>query len=129
VLALPADHPLSGAEEVRGEDLSDQPMIVRSRCEVLSETSRYFTDRNVRPPLAYRTANDERALSMVAAGIGATVVPQSYVAQGISKVPLQGFSHRRTLALFTPRYDLPDHLRAAGLAFERYVKAFFLSPE
>ncbi|MFT3997913.1 MAG: LysR family transcriptional regulator [Asticcacaulis sp.] len=121
VLALPADHPLAGAEEVRGEQLSDQPMIVRSRCEVLSETSRYFTDRNVRPPLAYRTAHDERALSMVAAGVGATVVPEYHSAEGVARVRLQGFAHRRTIALFTPRYALAAHLKDAGAAFEAYV--------
>lgn len=121
VLALPEDHRLAGEAVVRGEELSDQPMIVRSRCEVLSETSRYFTDRNVRPPLAYRTANDERALRMVAAGVGATVVPQSYAAQGVVTVALHGFTHRRTVALFRPRHGLPDHLKAAGEGFERYV--------
>lgn len=121
VLALPADHALAGVAQVRGEDLSDQPMIVRSRCEVLSETSRYFTDRNVRPPLAYRTANDERALRMVAAGIGATVVPQSHTAQGVVTTTLHGFTHSRTVALFRPRHALPDHLTAMGEAFERYV--------
>ncbi|UDF03246.1 LysR family transcriptional regulator [Asticcacaulis sp. AND118] len=121
VLALPADHRLAGEAVVRGEDLSDQPMIVRSRCEVLSETSRYFTDRNVRPPLAYRTANDERALRMVAAGIGATVVPESHVAEGVVTSKLHGFAHRRTVALFRPRHGLPDHLKDAGEGFEGYV--------
>lgn len=121
VLALPADHPLAGVKEVRGEDLSDQPMIVRSRCEVLSETSRYFTDRNVRPPLAYRTANDERALRMVAAGVGATVVPQSHAAQGVVTTRLLGFTHSRTVALFRPRHALPDHLIPMGQAFEAYI--------
>ncbi|MDC7683698.1 LysR family transcriptional regulator [Asticcacaulis sp. BYS171W] len=122
VLAVADTHPLAGKASVRGEYLADQPMIVRSRCEVLSETSRYFTDRNVRPPLAYRTANDERALSMVAAGIGATVMPESFAAQGVAKVGLEGFMHRRTIALFTPRYSLPGHLTEAGKAFEGYVK-------
>jgi len=124
-LALPRDHPLAGATGIRGEDLANENMIVRSRCEVLSETSRHFTDRNVRPPLVYRTAQDERALAMVGAGIGITVMPDSYEAADVVRVPLQGFAPRRTVALFRPRFALPDRLREAGAAFEAFTTGHF----
>ena len=124
-LALSRDHPLAGQAEIRGEDLANDNMIVRSRCEVLSETSRHFTDRNVRPPLVYRTAQDERALAMVGAGIGITVMPDSYAATDVIRVPLGGFTARRTVALFRPRFALPDRLRAAGDAFEAFAVAHF----
>jgi DNA-binding transcriptional LysR family regulator len=120
-LALPQSHPLAGASEIRGEDLANDSMIVRSRCEVLSETSRHFTDRNVRPPLVYRTAQDERALAMVGAGIGITVMPDSYAAPDVVRIPLSGFTLRRTVALFRPRFALPDRLREAGAAFEAFT--------
>ncbi len=129
-LALPAHHALAGEKEIRGEDiraedLANDSMIVRSRCEVLSETSRHFTDRNVRPPLVYRTAQDERALAMVGAGIGVTVMPDSYEAPDVARVPLKGFTPRRTVALFRPRFALPDRLREAGAAFEAFAVAHF----
>jgi len=129
-LALPAHHALAGEKEIRGEDiraedLANDSMIVRSRCEVLSETSRHFTDRNVRPPLVYRTAQDERALAMVGAGIGITVMPDSYEAPDVARVPLRGFTSRRTVALFRPRFALPDRLRQAGAAFEAFATSHF----
>ena len=124
-LALPRSHPLAEAHEIRGEDLANDSMIVRSRCEVLSETSRHFTDRNVRPPLVYRTAQDERALAMVGAGVGVTVMPDSYAAPDVVRVPLQGFAPRRTVALFRPRFALPDRLREAGAAFEAFAMEHF----
>ena len=62
VFILPRDHALAARTRVNASDLAEEYMIVRSRCEVLSETSRYFTDRNVRPRLAYRTPNDSRAV-------------------------------------------------------------------
>jgi DNA-binding transcriptional LysR family regulator len=127
-LVLPQNHPLAGAREIRGEELANDNMIVRSRCEVLSETSRHFTDRNVRPPLVYRTAQDERALAMVGAGVGITVMPDSYKAPDVVRVPLQGFGLRRTVALFRPRFALPERLREAGAAFEAFsVRFTFLS--
>lgn len=96
-LAMPAGHPLSGAQSIAGEALADNVMIVRRHCEVLSETSRYFTERGVRPHFAMRTTNDERVLQMVAAGIGVTVMPQSYRHPGVVQPRLSGFDVQRTL--------------------------------
>ena len=124
-LALPVTHRLAGEAVIRGEDLANDSMIVRSRCEVLSETSRHFTDRNVRPPLVYRTAQDERALSMVGAGVGITVMPESYQSPDVVRIPMRDFNPRRTVALFLPRFALPDRLTGAGNAFQRFARGFF----
>jgi DNA-binding transcriptional LysR family regulator len=124
-LALSHTHPLAGKNEIRGEDLANDSMIVRSRCEVLSETSRHFTDRNVRPPLVYRTAQDERALAMVGAGIGVTVMPDSYRAPDVVRITMSGFTARRTVALFRPRFALPERLREVGASFEAFAVAHF----
>ncbi len=99
VLAVNAAHPLASRTEVAGRELADEPTIVRTRCEILSETSRYFTDQNVRPRLVYRTPQDERALAMVAAGLGFTTLPQSYEHPGVVKVTLTGYNYRRRVGL------------------------------
>jgi DNA-binding transcriptional LysR family regulator len=124
-LVLPRRHPLAGQAVIDGEALANENMIVRTRCEVLSETSRHFTDRNVRPPLVYRTPQDERALAMVGAGVGITVMPDSYSADDIVGVPMAGFGPRRTVALFRPRYDLPGRTRLAGEAFFAFLRKRF----
>lgn len=124
-LALSINHRLAGESVIRGESLANESMIVRSRCEVLSETSRHFTDRNVRPPLVYRTAQDERALSMVGAGVGVTVMPDSYEAADVVRIPMRDFNPRRTVALFLPRFTLPDRLIGTGGAFERFAGGVF----
>lgn len=116
------DHPLAQKTIAKGELFADQDMIVRSRCEVLSETSRYFTNRNVRPRLVYRTTNDERALRMVEAGVGATVIPESYIRDGFSAIKLQDFDYRRTVALIFPRYKLPEGLAAISDEFIALVQ-------
>ncbi|WP_447724292.1 LysR family transcriptional regulator [Sphingomonas koreensis] len=99
VLALPAAHPLAGETAVPGEALAGETMIVRRNCEALSETSRYFTRRGIRPFFALRTTNDDRALEMVAAGLGATVIPESHRHPGVASPTLLGFGATRTLAL------------------------------
>lgn len=114
-------HRSASGTDVSAADLAEDYMIVRSRCEVLSETSRYFTDRNVRPRLVYRTANDSRAIAMVSAGIGGTVVPYSLVDDRVTVLNLVGFGMVRRLALFKPRYDLPKGMSNVASAFEKHV--------
>ncbi len=123
VFILSNDHDLAGRTRVTASDLAEEYMIVRSRCEVLSETSRYFTDRNVRPRLVYRTPNDSRAVAMVAAGVGGTVVPQSLVDDRVSPVRLIGFDHERRLGLFLPRSDLPAETLVVAGAFTDHVQS------
>lgn len=98
-LALPAGHRLAGAETVDGEALADEVMMVRRHCEVLAQTSRYFTDRGVRPFFSYRGAGDEKVLALVRAGLGITVMPDSYRAPGVARVGLEGFTPRRVIGL------------------------------
>ncbi len=98
-LALPSTHRLAEAASLRGEELADEVMMVRRHCEVLAETSRYFTDRNVRPAFSYRGVNDDRVMAMVRAGLGITVMPDSYREAGVARMKLEGFTPRRIVGL------------------------------
>ncbi len=96
-LAMPADHPLAGKESIAAEELAHEVMIVRRHCEALSETSRHFTERGVRPHFALRSTNDERVLNLIAAGLGITVMPLCYRQEGMARPLLAGFDLKRTL--------------------------------
>lgn len=122
VFILSATHALAGRSRLSAADLAEEYMIVRSRCEILSETSRYFTDRNVRPRLVYRTPNDGRAVAMVAAGLGGTVVPACLVDDRVAAVRLEGFDFERRLGLFLPRSDLAQETVGIAEAFSEHVK-------
>jgi len=98
-LAMAEGHPYAQVRMIAGELLADQTMIVRRQCELLSETSQYFTRRGVRPFFAARTMNDDRALAYVAAGLGLTVMPASYRAPGVALRKLAGFDFTRTLGI------------------------------
>lgn len=100
-LAVAAGHRLAGRPEIDISEIADEPVIIRSRCEVLSETSRFFTDHNLRPPIAYRTDHDERARCMVAAGLGVTTMPESYATDGVAMLRITGFDYRRRIGIRT----------------------------
>ena len=105
-IALADHHPLAQKETIHPADFAGEPTIVRSRCEILSETSRFFTDHNVRPRLVYNTSQDERALSMVAAGVGFTTMPDHYTADGVKRVKMIGYDFEREIGLLKTSHQL-----------------------
>jgi DNA-binding transcriptional LysR family regulator len=109
-LAMAATHQLAGRELIDGAELGGEPMIVRRHCELLSDTSRYFTARGVRPFFPARVTSDDRALRLVRAGLGVTVMPDSFRAPGVVRPRLADFPFTREIGLlFAPQ-------AAAGLA-------------
>jgi DNA-binding transcriptional LysR family regulator len=105
-LAMHSAHPLAGETVIRAEDLVNDPMIVRRHCELLSNTSRFFTARGVRPVLSSRTTSDDKALSYVRASLGVTVMPDCFGEPGIRRVALDGFDFTRDIGLiFAPHTD------------------------
>jgi DNA-binding transcriptional LysR family regulator len=98
-LAMALTHPDADQPVIRAEALNNDVMIVRRHCEALSETSRHFTERGVRPHFAYRATNDERVMQLVAAGLGLTVMLDSYRAANVARPRLEGFTLRRTIGL------------------------------
>ena len=99
VLFVAANHKLSGALSIEGGELAGETMIVRRQCEGLPEISRYFTNRAVRPSFSLRTLSDDRAMSMVEAGLGVTVAPESFKRAGLAAVKLEGFTLSRDVGL------------------------------
>lgn len=116
MMALSAAHPLAAREEIAAEELVDEPMIVRRHCELLSETSRYFTARGVRPFFPARTTSDDRARALVAAGLGVTVAPESFGGAGVVMRPLAEFDHVRQLGLLAADASLLAHPLVERLA-------------
>ena len=98
-LAVASSHPAADEAVVTGESLAGEVMIVRRNCEALSQTSRYFTERGVRPFFCLKTTQDERAMALVRAGTGITVIPQRHAGPGVACPRLAGFDLTRTLGL------------------------------
>lgn len=120
VLFVSANHKLSGVEQIEGGELAGETMIVRRQCEGLPEISRYFTNRDVRPSFSLRTLSDDRAMSMVAAGLGVTVAPSSFKAPGLASVNLAGFELSRAVGLV-----FSDRMRDRGGAFVEAARATY----
>jgi DNA-binding transcriptional LysR family regulator len=122
VLVVPTGHKIANTPSIDGGELAGETMIVRRQCEALPEISRYFTSRDVRPSFSFRTMSDDRALSMVAAGLGITVAPSSFRRPGLAQVKLIGLDLGRDMGLV-----FSDRVSAAGEpnAFADAVRATY----
>lgn len=98
-MLVPEAHLLAGREDVGPEDLAGEIMIARRSCEILEETSRFFTHAGVRPRFALRSDSDERCMAMVAAGLGITTAPLSLAVAGTVPLPVAGYAFRRSVGL------------------------------
>jgi DNA-binding transcriptional LysR family regulator len=79
--------------------LHGQPLIVRTHCEHLQAGSRILDDWGVRPVIIARTESDDRALSMVAAGLGFCLMPDSFGHEAVGFLRPEGVHLPRTLGL------------------------------
>lgn len=77
VMLLPKEHYMADQAELIAEELAAEVMIARRSCEMLDATSRFFSQRGVRPRFSLRSVSDDRCVLMVAAGLGITTAPLS----------------------------------------------------
>lgn len=115
-MLLPADHPLAGGTMLDALDLAGDVMVARRSCEILAETSRFFTAQGVRPQFLLRSANEERCLALVRAGLAVTTGPESLADAGIVAVPLAGYDFRRRLGLVSAAGHARDPVLAEAWA-------------
>ncbi|KQT88355.1 LysR substrate-binding domain-containing protein [Aurantimonas sp. Leaf443] len=109
VVALPAAHPLGRGAEVDVADLADIAMIIperRSRPHSHDLTMKLFEGEGLTPRIAQIAEEKQTILNMVAAGIGAAIVPlwsARLAVAGVLFRPLAGRSasgaHRLPLAV------------------------------
>lgn len=118
-MLVPTAHPLARRGEVAPEELAAEVMIARRSCEILDQTSRFFTRHQVRPRFSLRSESDERCLQMVAAGLGITTAPASLQAEGTKPLAVTGYDFRRQLGLRLGAVDQQnaERLKSAAAAF------------
>lgn len=114
-LAMAADHPLAHLPVIEPGQLADNVMIVRRHCELLSETSRYFTSHGVRPFFAARTTSEDRALALVRRGLGVTVMPDSFRHPGVVRPALADFAFTRTIGVVSAAHADPAAIERSDI--------------
>ncbi len=98
-LALAVPRQMSRPRKVTPRILHGHPLIVRVHCEQLQASSRILDNWGVRPQVIARTDSDARALAMVAAGLGACLMPDSIRHTDVAFLRPEGVNLPRQLGL------------------------------
>jgi len=99
VLAMNTGHPLTTRQMIRIEDLDGLDYVLRSHCPHVRAMSRQFTALGVRPRICARTGQDDRALALVASGLGVSIVPDTFSRAGVTQEPIVDLDIQTTIAL------------------------------
>lgn len=97
LLACSLDHPYARRASISLSDLEGQDFIVRLTCEARRETRDLLKEKGVRSRIVARTAHDDRALNLVAAGIGIALMPGLFSNPRVARVPVQDLPFERTI--------------------------------
>jgi DNA-binding transcriptional LysR family regulator len=99
VLAVPKDHCFAQRHSVALAELNGEPFIARTRCDRYQEVTDELIARGVKLRIVYQTDQDDRALALVAAGIGVSLVPAHFDVPNVKQVPVPDLGLLRTIGL------------------------------
>lgn len=99
VLAVPEDHRFAGRQSVKLAELHDEPFILRTRCDYYQDATNALISLGVKIRVVYQTDQDDRALALVAAGIGLALVPGHFHVPAVKQVQVLDLGIVRTIGL------------------------------
>jgi DNA-binding transcriptional LysR family regulator len=116
VLAVPLDHRFAQRESVAPADLHDEPFIVRPSGGRVQDASAALISRGIKMRVVYRTAQIDRTLALVAAGVGLSFIPARLATPAVKAVRVDDLDLFRTFGLLWSREreeDLKDFIKFA----------------
>jgi DNA-binding transcriptional LysR family regulator len=93
------NHRFAFYKSIELSDLNGERFIVRTHCEAFDSTRKLLAQRGIRSQVVYRTDQDDRALALVGAGLGVALMPASFDAPNVKKVPIRDFDAKRVISL------------------------------
>jgi DNA-binding transcriptional LysR family regulator len=116
VLAVPLDHRLAQRESATVADLHDEPFIVRTGRDRFEDASNALISRGIKIRVVYRTAQIDRTLALVAAGVGLSFIPARLGTPAVKLVQVADMDFFRTYGLLWSREredDLTEFIKFA----------------
>ncbi|TFH87851.1 LysR family transcriptional regulator [Billgrantia azerbaijanica] len=120
-VALPGGHPLARQKTLALEDLDDQPFIWRHPCAAMEQLAEALAVAGLRCQVRARLRTIEYTLGLVAAGVGASLVPawpEIRARRDVACRPLAGLAIEQVIGIAYPARQAPAAL-AALLALGR----------
>jgi DNA-binding transcriptional LysR family regulator len=123
ILLVPAGSPLAGKAQVSLRELGEQPLVSNRACRSIDQVHTHLRSRGVEPNVIFRSDDNGTVQGVVAAGLGAALVPRLTVDESdreVAVVDLGGRVPDRIIGIAWHR----DRLRTqAGEAFVAEAQA------
>jgi DNA-binding transcriptional LysR family regulator len=123
VLAVPESHRFAQRKSVKLSDLRGEPFIVRARCDRYHDVTDALNSHGVVLRVMYKTDQDDRALALVAAGVGLALFPAHFEMPAVKQVVVSDLGLSRAIGLFWARDregDLKEFIKFAESHSWRY---------
>ena len=117
VVLAPPGHRLASETKLSIKDLTDEPFVLRSSCEL---THGQLRRAGFSPRVVARAERDDLALRLIAQGTGLAIAPASMVDEKVDILPVSGLKLNRAIGLRW-RADLPKS--AVGDLIESFWSA------
>ncbi len=98
-LVVGLQHRFAMVDNISLDELQGEPFIVRTHCETFAATTQLLSDRGIRTRIVYKTDQDDRALALIAAGLGVALMPALYNAPDVRKIKVRDFDVQRVIEL------------------------------
>jgi DNA-binding transcriptional LysR family regulator len=99
MLACHIDHPLARRGSISLSDIDGENFVLRTSCEARRATQEIMSERGIRTKVIARTAQDDRAFNLVAAGIGVALMPALFSGAGVARVAISDLPITRSLVV------------------------------
>jgi DNA-binding transcriptional LysR family regulator len=101
-LAAGKMHRLAGKQKVQRCDLEAERFLCRTYCESLDELTQFLNMRAISQSIAHKVVNEHDLASLLRAGLGYAIAPQSSLQEsgGIVFLDLDGLAVTRTVSIF-----------------------------
>lgn len=98
-LAVPVDHRFAQRQSIALADLHNEAFIARTGCEFYQDATEALIARGIKTRIVYRTDQDDRALALVAAGLGVAFIPGHFDAPSVKQVAVSDLGIVRTIGV------------------------------
>jgi DNA-binding transcriptional LysR family regulator len=99
VLAVPQGHRFVQRQSIKLADLQDEPFIVRSRCGHMRTITDMLASRGINLRIVYETDHDDRALALVANGLGVALLPAQFARPDVHQMAISDLGVARSIGL------------------------------
>lgn len=101
-LAVNSEHPFASRHSVDARELDDEHILSRTYCELHDDIAAFLKDSHITPAKLHRIASEHDYVTMIEAGLGMGMLPESVPASNrVKRMPIEGLNLTRTIYVHT----------------------------